>query len=155
MIKFILDTNICIYIIKQKPENVIERFRQTSISDIGVSSTTLSELEYGVMKSAKPEQNKLALAQFLAPIEISAYDDVAAQHYGKICAHLQRNFSCNSMTGQFTHPLLNPPSFQGLSHRGRREGGIKGEGDLDRKAINPQPLKPVSLQPSANPCHLL
>jgi len=84
MIKYMLDTNICIYIIKQKPENVIERFRQTPVSDIGVSSITLSELEYGVMKSAKPEQNKLALAQFMAPIEICVYDDVAAQHYGKI-----------------------------------------------------------------------
>ena len=42
------------------------------------------------MKSRKPEQNKLALAQFMAPIEISAYDDVAAQHYGKIRADLER-----------------------------------------------------------------
>ena len=42
------------------------------------------------MKSAKPEQNKLALTQFIAPIEIPAYDDVAAQHYGKIRAHLER-----------------------------------------------------------------
>jgi tRNA(fMet)-specific endonuclease VapC len=75
MIKYMLDTNICIYIIKQKPENVIERFRQAQVSEIGVSCITLSELEYGVMKSAKPEQNKLALAQFIAPIEISAYDD--------------------------------------------------------------------------------
>lgn len=90
MIKYMLDTNICIYIIKQKPENVIERFRQAQVSEIGVSCITLSELEYGVMKSAKPEQNKLALAQFIAPIEISAYDDVAAQHYGVIRAHLER-----------------------------------------------------------------
>ena len=90
MIKYMLDTNICIYIIKQKPKNVIERFRQAQVSEIGVSSTTLSELEYGVMKSAKSEQNKLALIQFIAPIEISAYDDVAAQHYGVIRAHLER-----------------------------------------------------------------
>ena len=90
MIKFILDTNICIYIIKQKPQKVIKRFRQTQVSEIGISSITLSELEYGVMKSSKPEQNKLALAQFIAPIEISAYDDVAAQHYGRIRAHLER-----------------------------------------------------------------
>jgi tRNA(fMet)-specific endonuclease VapC len=85
-----LDTNICIYIIKQKPQNVIERFRQVQISEIGISSITLSDLEYGVMKSAKPEQNKLALAQFIAPIEIPAYDDVAAQYYGNIRAHLER-----------------------------------------------------------------
>ena len=90
MIKYMLDTNICIYIIKQKPKNVIERFRQAQVSEIGVSSITLSELEYGVMKSARPEQNKLALAQFIAPIEIPAYDDVAAQHYGVIRAHLER-----------------------------------------------------------------
>jgi tRNA(fMet)-specific endonuclease VapC len=63
---------------------------QAQVSEIGVSCITLSELEYGVMKSAKPEQNKLALAQFIAPIEISAYDDVAAQHYGVIRAHLER-----------------------------------------------------------------
>jgi tRNA(fMet)-specific endonuclease VapC len=88
--KYMLDTNICIYIIKQKPQNVIERFRQAEVSQIGVSSITLSELTYGVMKSAKPEQNRLALVQFLAPIEIPAYDDAAAQHYGEIRAHLER-----------------------------------------------------------------
>jgi tRNA(fMet)-specific endonuclease VapC len=90
MIKYMLDTNICIYIIKQKPEKVTERFRHTPISDIGISSITLSELEYVVMRSTRPEQNKLALAQFIAPVEISPYDDVAAQHYGKIRAHLER-----------------------------------------------------------------
>jgi tRNA(fMet)-specific endonuclease VapC len=89
MMKYMLDTNICIYIIKKKPQNVISRFRQAKVSEIGVSSITLSELEYGVMKSSKPEQNKIALAQFMAPIEISAYDDAAAQHYGKIRAHLE------------------------------------------------------------------
>ena len=90
MIKYMLDTNICIYIIKQKPQNIIESFRQVQVAEIGISTITLSELEYGVMKSAKPEQNKIALAQFVAPIEISAYDDVAAQHYGSIRAHLER-----------------------------------------------------------------
>jgi len=90
MIKYMLDTNICIYIIKHKPQNVIERFRQTKVSEIGVSSITLSELEYGVMKSTNREQNKLALTQFIAPIEIMSYDDAAAQHYGKIRADLER-----------------------------------------------------------------
>jgi tRNA(fMet)-specific endonuclease VapC len=90
MINYMLDTNICIYIIKQKPETIIDRFRQVQVSEIGVSSITLSELEYGAVKSAKPEQNKLALAQFIAPIEIPAYDDAAAHHYGVIRAHLER-----------------------------------------------------------------
>jgi tRNA(fMet)-specific endonuclease VapC len=88
--KYMLDTNICIYIIKQKPQNVIRRFREAKISEIGVSSITLSELEYGVMKSTKPEQNRMALAQFMAPIEIPAYDDAAAQHYGEIRDYLGR-----------------------------------------------------------------
>jgi tRNA(fMet)-specific endonuclease VapC len=85
-----LDKDICIYIIKENPQNLIKRFRRAKVSEIGVSSITLSELEYGVMKSAKPEQNKLALAQFIAPLEIPAYDDIAAQHCGKIRAHLER-----------------------------------------------------------------
>ena len=88
--KYLLDTNICIYIIKEKPQNVIKRFKQAKISEIGVSSITLSELEYGVVKSAKPEQNKLALAQFIAPIEIPAYDDAASHHYGEIRVYLER-----------------------------------------------------------------
>ena len=88
--KYMLDTNICIYIIKQKPQKVIDRFRQAKVSEIGVSSITLSELEYGVIKSANPEQNKLALTQFVAPIEIPAYDDAAAQHYGRVRAYLER-----------------------------------------------------------------
>ena len=91
MIKCMLDTNICVYIIKQKPQNVIERFRQFQISEIGVSSITLSELEYGVMKSERQVQNKLALAQFIAPLEIHAYDETAAQHYGNIRANLERH----------------------------------------------------------------
>jgi len=60
------------------------------IADVGISSITLSELEYGVAKSQKPPQNKLALAEFLAPIEILPYDDMAAVQYGEIRALLER-----------------------------------------------------------------
>lgn len=88
--KYMLDTNICIYIIKQKPRGVIERFLKSEISQIGISSITLSELLYGVSKSSKPEQNRLALAQFLAPLEILSYDDQAAQNYGDIRASLEK-----------------------------------------------------------------
>jgi tRNA(fMet)-specific endonuclease VapC len=88
--KYMLDTNICIYIIKQKPKTVIERFIRTEISEIGVSSITLSELLYGVSKSAKPEQNQMALLQFLAPLEILPYGDDAAQYYGDLRVHLEK-----------------------------------------------------------------
>ncbi len=90
MMKYMLDTNTCIYIIKRKPVEVIDRFRQLQISQVSISSITLSELEYGVIKSSKPEQNHLALAQFLAPMEMLPYGDEAAQHYGKVRVYLEK-----------------------------------------------------------------
>jgi tRNA(fMet)-specific endonuclease VapC len=90
MIEYMLDTNTCIYIIKRKPQNVIERFKQTDISQIGISSVTLSELFYGVSKSSKPEQNRMALSQFVAPLKILPYDDEAAQYYGDLRAGLEK-----------------------------------------------------------------
>jgi len=90
VIKYMLDTNICIYIIRKKPEAVLRRLQRSRVSDIGISSVTLSELEYGAAKSTKPQQNKLALTEFLAPIEILPYDDLAAQQYGELRAHLER-----------------------------------------------------------------
>ncbi len=84
-----LDTNICIYIIKQKPIRVIELFHKFPISNIAISSITFSELEYGVMKSTKPNQNQFALSQFVAPLEILQYA-AAAQHYGRLRAYLEK-----------------------------------------------------------------
>ncbi len=89
MIEFMLDTNICIYLIRQKPRQVVERLEAASVSDIGISSITQSELEYGVCKSRKTEQNRAALLEFLAPLEILAYDDMAAQYYGEVRSHLE------------------------------------------------------------------
>ncbi len=90
MTAYMLDTNICINIIKKKPDQVIERLRHTRVPDVGVSSITLSELEYGAAKSARPEQNKLAIVEFLAPLEILPYDDMAAQEYGKVRVYLEK-----------------------------------------------------------------
>lgn len=88
--QWMLDTNICIYVIKQKPPQVLEHFRRTQISEIGISSITLSEMMYGAAKSARPDQNKLALSQFVAPLEICPYDDAAAQYYGELRTYLER-----------------------------------------------------------------
>jgi tRNA(fMet)-specific endonuclease VapC len=88
--KFMLDTNTCIYVIKQKPPHVIDRFKRTEISQIGISSITLSELIYGISKSSQPEQNRMALTQFIAPLEILPYDDEAAQCYGDLRVHLEK-----------------------------------------------------------------
>jgi len=65
--RYMLDTNMCIYIIKKKPSRVLERFKTFPVSEIGISAITLSELEYGISKSSKPNQNRQALIGFLAP----------------------------------------------------------------------------------------
>ncbi len=88
--KYMLDTNICIYIIKKKPASVIVRLQKTRMSEVCISSITLSELEYGVEKSQKKEQNKIALASFIAPLEVVAYEDLAAAKYGEIRALLEK-----------------------------------------------------------------
>lgn len=88
--EYMLDTNTRIYMIKRKPAEVIKRFKQLRISQVGISSITLSELECGVMKSSKPQQNHLALAQFMAPIDILPYGDAAAFHYGALRFYLEK-----------------------------------------------------------------
>lgn len=88
--KLLLDTSICIYIIKQQPANVLERFLEYQIGDIGISSITLSELRYGVAKSARREKNAKALDEFITPLEVVAYDEAAANAYGTIRATLEK-----------------------------------------------------------------
>src|SRR5512138_2127438 len=88
--KLLLDTNICIYIIKQQPANVIKRFLEYQIGDIGISSITLSELRYGVAKSAHREKNAKALDEFIIPLEVTPYDEAAAHVYGDIRATLEK-----------------------------------------------------------------
>jgi len=90
VIRFLLDTNICIYIIKKRPEQALRKLRHLRVSEVGISTITLSELEYGVSKSSQPERNKMALVAFLAPIEILPYDEAAAGRYGEIRVGLER-----------------------------------------------------------------
>ncbi len=89
--KYLLDTNICIYIIKQKPLSVINRFKQTNPGTIAVSSITLAELQFGVIKSSDPQKNQEALSKFIMPLEVCNFDYLDATEYGKIRRHLERN----------------------------------------------------------------
>ena len=82
--KYILDTNICIEIIRRRPRPILQRLMRKNISDTAISSITFSELEYGVEKSSQREKNKLALAEFITPFTILPYDDTAASAYGKV-----------------------------------------------------------------------
>ena len=85
-----LDTNICIYIIKNKPQCVREKFIEFDIGALMISSITVSELYYGVYKSLHVEKNLLALEHFLKPFDIVDYDFLASIEYGKIRADLEK-----------------------------------------------------------------
>ncbi len=87
--KYLLDTNTCIYIIKRKPEKVIKRFLEFKPGDIGISSITVAELKYGIEKSSRRDENIIALKQFLQPLLILNYTDEDAEVYGKIRAILE------------------------------------------------------------------
>ncbi|MEI8201463.1 MAG: type II toxin-antitoxin system VapC family toxin [Bacteroidota bacterium] len=88
--EYLLDTNICIYIIKKRPVQVFDKFRSLSIGDIGISSITLAELQFGIMKSSNPIKNQEALDEFLTPLEILSFDYNATIEYGIIRAELEK-----------------------------------------------------------------
>lgn len=88
--KYLLDTNICIYIIKQKPPAVQKKFGTCSPGDICISSITVAELQYGVQKSNRLIQNQQALDQFLLPLNTVNFSLETSLAYGKIRADLER-----------------------------------------------------------------
>ena len=88
--RYMLDTNICIYAIKHKPEQVFMRLQEHDPIDICISSVTYAELVHGVEKSKAIEKNRVALALLLANIEIMNFDSLAAESYGEIRADLEK-----------------------------------------------------------------
>jgi tRNA(fMet)-specific endonuclease VapC len=89
-VKYLLDTNICIFVIKRKPATVLARFQLHPPDDVAISSVTLAELRYGADKSSRPQQNHAALEAFLAPLSVVDFDSQAAESYGKVRAELER-----------------------------------------------------------------
>ena len=88
--RYMLDTNICIYVIKHKPETVFQKLQNTNPEDVCISSVTYAELVHGVEKSAAVEKNRLALSMLLANMEILDFDVDAADCYEKIRAVLEK-----------------------------------------------------------------
>ncbi|MEW5843685.1 MAG: type II toxin-antitoxin system VapC family toxin [Bacteroidota bacterium] len=88
--KYVLDTNICIYIIKKKPEEVLKRFLKMKPDSIGISAITVSELYYGVAKSSKPDENTIALEQFILPLTILNFNKEDSIAYGRLRAKLEQ-----------------------------------------------------------------
>ena len=85
----LLDTNFCIYVINARPPEVLARFRQHRLGDIGLSSVVVAELAWGVAKSGSA-RNRQALEMFLAPLAVQPFDDTAAWAYGELRAELER-----------------------------------------------------------------
>ena len=88
--RYMLDTNICIYAIKHKPEQVFLKLQEHDPSEVCISAVTYAELVHGVEKSRSVEKNRVALALLLANMEIMDFDSSAAESYGKIRADLEK-----------------------------------------------------------------
>ncbi len=85
----LLDTNICIYAIRQRPTAVLRRLRATRRGEVAISAITMAELQFGVAKSARPDANAEALRLFVAPFDVLPFDEAAAAHYGRIRSYLE------------------------------------------------------------------
>lgn len=89
MLKFMLDTNIAIHVIKRRPLQALGTFNQHA-GQLCISSITLAELLHGAEKSARPEHNLQQVEDFVSRLTLLAYDSQAAAHYGEIRADLER-----------------------------------------------------------------
>lgn len=89
MLKFLLDTNMCIYVIKRRPVEVLSKFNEAS-NRMGISSITLAELLHGAEKSQHIAKNIKAVEDFCSRLEVLSYSDTAASHYGDIRAALEQ-----------------------------------------------------------------
>ncbi|MDH7792314.1 type II toxin-antitoxin system tRNA(fMet)-specific endonuclease VapC [Ochrobactrum sp. AN78] len=90
MLKYMLDTNICIFTIKNRPQQVREAFNRF-YDQLCISSISLMELIYGAEKSAHPEKNIAVVEGFAARLEVLSYDEPAANHAGQLRAELARS----------------------------------------------------------------
>jgi tRNA(fMet)-specific endonuclease VapC len=88
--RFLLDTDTCIALIKRKPAPILRRLTALAPGEAGISAVTLAELRYGVAKSGQPEKNGRALDEFLLPLEVADFDEPAAAVYGTVRAGLEK-----------------------------------------------------------------
>ena len=87
--KWMLDTNVCIAIVRRQPETAIRRLRGKAIGQVGVSAITVAELQYGAAKSSRSEQARSALSEFLLALEVAPFDEQACVGYGAVRAKLK------------------------------------------------------------------
>ncbi|MBO4576418.1 MAG: type II toxin-antitoxin system VapC family toxin [Neisseriaceae bacterium] len=92
MLKYLLDTNIAIYVIKRRPIEILSTFNRNA-GKMAVSTITEAELYYGAEKSQRPQENALVIEEFLSHLLVLPYDSKAAQHFGSIKADLSKKGS--------------------------------------------------------------
>ncbi len=88
---YMLDTNICIYVLKRSPIEVYRKFVEHANKDVCISVITLAELQHGVFKSDRIEKNAENLEKLMRIISVLPFENSCAKEYGKICAHLQKS----------------------------------------------------------------
>ena len=88
--KWLLDTNVCIAVIRQRPESALRRLRGKQVGQVGLSTITLAELEFGAAKSQQPARARAALREFLLPLEVVTFDEAAAEAYGTVRAAMEK-----------------------------------------------------------------
>ena len=88
--RYLLDTNICIYIAKQKPTGVLTRFSRVRPGDVGMSVITCLELVYGAWKSERAEANLKKIEELRAIIPVLPLETTVVEHYGRLRAELER-----------------------------------------------------------------
>lgn len=89
MLRFMLDTDTCSYIMKRSNDRLLKRLSRTPVSDVCISVITKSELLYGIEISPRRQQDQAALSSFLQYVEVLDFPDEAAADYAKIRAHLK------------------------------------------------------------------
>jgi tRNA(fMet)-specific endonuclease VapC len=87
---YLLDTNIFIYLCKGKHPSIAEHIQKCEPGQVGISSITLAELEFGIAKSSKPDKNRKHFQEFLLPFEIFDFDSEAAVQYGIVRSSLEK-----------------------------------------------------------------
>ncbi len=147
--RYLLDTNICVLLIRQKPQTVLQRLAQHPVTDIAVSAITVAELQYGVAKSAHPLQNQKELDYFLLPLTILPFDDRTATAYGAMRASLKAQgtpiraldalLAAQAVSYQI---ILRDQQCPGVCTRAR----INRRGLDDAVNANPQPSSPKTLE---------
>ena len=129
---YMLDTNICIYVMKKKPADVLRRFQEEMDGGLCISSITLAELEFGMKNSSDPARNEQALLRFLAPISILPFGAAAAIEYGDIRSYLQGK---GTPIGPLDMLIAQADRPAGYADRGPCARGRFGAGDQQHERI--------------------